>query len=99
VKYIWEDAFKERSRDEIIALIKSIGGDAVPMMDYPSLLSHAQVEALSVVIEVPHPNGGTFKTIRPVARFTGAPERMMSAPPKLGQHTQEVLLSLKAEGD
>lgn len=99
VKYIWEDAFKGRARDEIIALIKSIGGDAVPMMDYPSLLSHAQVEALSVIIEVPHPNGGTFKTIRPVARFTGAPEPVMTAPPKLGQHTQEVLLSLKAESD
>jgi len=99
VKYIWEDAFKGRARDEIIALIKSIGGDAVPMMDYPSLLSHAQVEALSVIIEVPHPNGGTFKTIRPVARFTGAPESVMTAPPKLGQHTQEVLLSLKAEGN
>jgi crotonobetainyl-CoA:carnitine CoA-transferase CaiB-like acyl-CoA transferase len=94
VKHIWEDAFKGRARDEIIALIKSIGGDAVPMMDYPSLVSHPQVEALNVIVEVPHPNGGTFKTIRPVARFTGAPELMMTAPPKLGQHTDEVLASL-----
>jgi CoA:oxalate CoA-transferase len=96
VKHVWEDAFKGHSRDEIIALIKSIGGDAVPMMDYPSLLSHPQVAALNAIIEVPHPNGGTFKTVRPVARFTGAPEPMMSAPPKLGQHTQEVLLGLHA---
>jgi crotonobetainyl-CoA:carnitine CoA-transferase CaiB-like acyl-CoA transferase len=94
VKHIWEDAFKGRSRDEIISLVKSIGGDAVPMMDYPSLLSHPQVEALNVIIEVPHPNGGTFKTIRPVARFTGAAEPVMTAPPKLGQHTDEVLASL-----
>lgn len=99
VKHIWEDAFKGRSRDEIIALIKSIGGDAVPMMDYPSLLSHPQVEALGAIIEVPHPNGGTFKTIRPVARFTGAPQPAMTAPPKLGQHTQEVLRSLNATGN
>jgi crotonobetainyl-CoA:carnitine CoA-transferase CaiB-like acyl-CoA transferase len=96
VKHLWEAAFKERSRDEIIALIKTIGGDAVPMMDYPSLLSHPQVGALEVIVEVPHPNGGTFKTIRPVARFTGAPESTMSAPPKLGQHTQEVLATLNA---
>ncbi|MBV8056672.1 MAG: CoA transferase [Deltaproteobacteria bacterium] len=94
VKHLWEDAFKGRARGEIIALIKSIGGDAVPMMDYPSLLSHPQVEALNAIIEVPHPNGGTFKTVRPIARFTGTPERMMTAPPKLGQHTQEVLASL-----
>lgn len=98
VKHIWEEAFKGRSRDEIITLIKSIGGDAVPMMDYPSLLSHPQVEALAVIIEVPHPNGGTFKTIRPVARFADASEPRVTAPPKLGQHTQEILGSLDAGG-
>ncbi len=99
VKHIWEDAFKGRLRDEIISLVKSIGGDAVPMMNYPSLLSHSQVEALNVIIEVPHPNGGTFKTIRPVARVTGAEEPVMTAPPKLGQHTDEVLASFGRGGD
>jgi len=94
VKHEWEDAFKERPRDEIVALIKSVGGDAVPMMDYPSLMSHPQVEALKTIVEVPHPNGGTFKTIRPVARFSGDPEPLLGAPPKLGQHTEEILATL-----
>jgi crotonobetainyl-CoA:carnitine CoA-transferase CaiB-like acyl-CoA transferase len=94
VKHLWEEAFKGRARDAIIGLIKSIGGDAVPMMDYPSLLAHPQVEALHVVVEVPHPNGGTFKTIRPVARFTGTPEPAMTAPPRLGEHTEEILAAL-----
>jgi crotonobetainyl-CoA:carnitine CoA-transferase CaiB-like acyl-CoA transferase len=96
VKHIWEEAFRERSREELIALIKKIGGDAVPMMDYRSLLAHPQVEALGTIIEVPHPNGGTFKTIRPVARFANTPEPQMTAPPRLGQHTQEILGSLNA---
>jgi crotonobetainyl-CoA:carnitine CoA-transferase CaiB-like acyl-CoA transferase len=96
VKHIWEQAFKQRPRDELITLIKSIGGGAVPMMDYPSLLAHPQVEALGTIIEVPHPNGGTFKTIRPVARFSDTPEPLMFAPPKLGQHTREILASLNA---
>jgi crotonobetainyl-CoA:carnitine CoA-transferase CaiB-like acyl-CoA transferase len=90
VKPLWEEAFKNRSRDEIINLIKSIGGDAVPMMDYPSLLAHPQVEALGTIIEVPHPNGGTFKTVRPVARFGAVAAPVMTAPPRLGEHTQEV---------
>jgi CoA:oxalate CoA-transferase len=94
VKHIWEEAFKGRSRDEIITLIKSVGGDAVPMMDYPSLLAHPQVEALGIIIDVPHPNGGTFKTIRPVARFADASKLRITAPPKLGQHTREILGSL-----
>jgi crotonobetainyl-CoA:carnitine CoA-transferase CaiB-like acyl-CoA transferase len=96
VKHIWEEAFRERSREELIALIKKSGGDAVPMMHYRSLLAHPQVEALGTIIEVPHPNGGTFKTIRPVARFANTPEPQMTAPPRLGQHTQEILGSLNA---
>jgi formyl-CoA transferase len=99
VKHIWEEAFKQRSRDDIIDLIKSTGGDAVPMMDYPSLISHPQVEALGVITEVPHPNGGTFKAIRPIARFANTPEPKMTAPPKLGQHTEEILGGLNAEAD
>jgi crotonobetainyl-CoA:carnitine CoA-transferase CaiB-like acyl-CoA transferase len=99
VKHVWEDAFKERSREDLITLIKGMGGDAVPILDYPSLMAHPQVEALNVVIEVPHPNGGTFKSIRPVARFTDAAAPVMAAPPKLGQHTQEVLGSLGDAGE
>ena len=94
VKPIWEEAFKNRSRDDLVRLMKSIGGDAVPMMDYPSLVAHPQVEALGSIIEVPHPNAGTFKAIRPVARFTGEAAPPMSAPPRLGQHTREVLDAL-----
>jgi formyl-CoA transferase len=99
VKHIWEEAFKKRPREEIINLIKSVGGDAVPVMDYPSLVAHPQVEAMGAIIEVPHPNVGTFKTIRPVARFAGASEPRMTAPPKLGQHTREILSALEAGRD
>ena len=97
VKPIWEEAFKERTRGEIIDLVKSVGGDAVPIMDYPSLLTHPQVEALGAIVEMPHPNGGSFKTVRPVARFASGPEPVMTAPPRLGQHTQEILQSLLVE--
>jgi formyl-CoA transferase len=94
VKPIWEQAFKRRPRDELIALIKSVGGDAVPVMDYQSLVSHPQVEAIGTIIEVPHPNGGVFKAIRPVARFVDAPQPRISSPPKLGEHTEQILGAL-----
>ncbi|MBV8775149.1 MAG: CoA transferase [Deltaproteobacteria bacterium] len=67
------------------------------MMDYRSLVSHPQVGALGAIIEVPHPNGGSFKAIRPVARFAGASAPRMTAPPKLGQHTEEILNALDAQ--
>jgi crotonobetainyl-CoA:carnitine CoA-transferase CaiB-like acyl-CoA transferase len=91
VKPIWEKAFANRTREEIIDLIKSVGGDAVPIMDYPSLIAHPQTEALEVVTEIDHPTAGRFKTVRPVARFSETPDSIRLPPPTLGQHTDEVL--------
>ena len=91
VKPIWEKAFAHRTREEIIELVKSIGGDAVPIMDYPSLLAHPQVAALGAIAEIDHPTAGSFKTVRPVARFSETPDSIRMPPPTLGQHTEEVL--------
>jgi crotonobetainyl-CoA:carnitine CoA-transferase CaiB-like acyl-CoA transferase len=91
VKPFWEKAFAHRTREEIIDLVKSVGGDAVPIMDYPSLLAHPQVAALEIVAEVERQGGGHFKTVRPVARFSDTPDSIRLAPPTLGQHTEEIL--------
>jgi crotonobetainyl-CoA:carnitine CoA-transferase CaiB-like acyl-CoA transferase len=91
VKPIWESAFENRTREEIIDLVKSVGGDAVPMMDYPSLLAHPQVAALGAIAEIDHPTAGRLKTVRPVARFSETKESLRMPPPTLGQHTEEVL--------
>lgn len=91
VKPVWEKAFAHRTREELVALMKSIGGDAVPIMDYPSLLAHPQVAALEGIVEIDHPVAGRFKTVRPVARFSATPNTIRLPPPTLGQHTAEVL--------
>lgn len=94
VKPVWEEAFGRRPRAEVIDLIKSVGGDAVPMMDYPSLAAHPQVKALNAIVEVEHPVAGAFKTVRPVATFADTPNAIASPPPMLGQHTGEVMASI-----
>ncbi len=91
VKPIWEKAFENRTREEIIDLVKSVGGDAVPMMDYPALLAHPQVAALGAITEIDHPTAGRLRMVRPVARFSDTPNSIRLPPPMLGQHTEEVL--------
>jgi formyl-CoA transferase len=91
VKPIWEKAFQNLPRDEIISLVHSIGGDALPFMDYPTLIAHPQVSALGAITEIDHSTAGRFTTVRPVARFSETPESIRLPPPKLGQHTKEVL--------
>jgi crotonobetainyl-CoA:carnitine CoA-transferase CaiB-like acyl-CoA transferase len=90
-KPIWEKAFRNRTRDSLVELIKSVGGDAVPMMDYPSLLAHPQVEAIGAITEIDHPTAGTIKVVRPVATLSETPNAISSPPPTLGQHTDEIL--------
>ncbi len=91
VKPIWEKAFENRTREELIDLVKSIGGDAVPIMNYPSLMAHPQVAALEAIIEIDHPTAGRLKMVRPVARFSDTPDSIRLPPPTLGQHTEEIL--------
>ena len=98
VKPIWEKAFENWAREDIVDLVKSVGGDAVPMMDYPSLLAHPQVAALGAIAEIDHPTAGHFRTVRPVARFSETPESIRLPPPTLGQHTEEVLHTLGIDG-
>lgn len=93
VKPLWERAFASRSRDTIIALVKSVGGDAVPIMDYPALMAHPQVAALEAVTTIDHPTAGMIKMVRPVARFSETRSAIRLPPPLLGQHTEEVLLA------
>jgi crotonobetainyl-CoA:carnitine CoA-transferase CaiB-like acyl-CoA transferase len=91
VKPIWEAAFKDRPREEIIDLIHSIGGDAVPMLDYPSLVAHPQVAAIEALTTIEHPVAGRFQTVAPFIRFTETPLTITLPPPLLGQHSREVL--------
>ncbi len=91
VRPIWENAFKDRTRKEIIELVRSVGGDAVPILDYPALVSDPQVEALGAIATIEHPTAGSFSTVAPVVRFSATPTTIESPPPTLGQHTGEVL--------
>lgn len=94
VKPIWDAAFANHSREEIIDLVKGIGGDAVPINDYPSLLAHPQVDAIEAIIDVDHPVAGPLKAVRPVARFSETPDSIRIPPPTLGQNTNEILRAL-----
>jgi crotonobetainyl-CoA:carnitine CoA-transferase CaiB-like acyl-CoA transferase len=91
VKPIWEEAFKNKTRAEIIELIHSVGGDAVPILDYPSLVAHRQVAAIDALATIDHPTAGRFQTVAPFIRFMATPLTINLPPPLFGQHSQEIL--------
>jgi len=94
VRPIWEEAFKDRTREELIEFVRSIGGDAVPILDYPSLVADPQVRALGAITEIDHPTAGRFRIVAPAVRFSQTPTAILTPPPTLGQHTDEVLRAI-----
>ena len=96
VKPIWEAAFKHKTRAEIIELIHSVGGDAVPILDYPSLVAHPQVAAIGA-LAIDHPTAGRFQTVAPFIRFMETPLAITLPPPLLGQHSREILAETGAD--
>ncbi len=97
VKPIWEQAFEKLTSEEVVQLVHEFHGDAVPFNNYPSLFAHSQVDELDIVKEVghpAHPAGGSFRTIGPVWNFADTQAEIWSAPPRLGQHTDEVLAAI-----
>ena len=93
-KPVWEEAFRQRTVEELRSLFHSAGGDAVPFNDYPSLVRHPQVEAIGAITAFEHPTAGTVRTVRPVPGFSATPAECRLPPPMLGEHTDEVLAAI-----
>jgi len=98
-KPIWEEAFTNKTRAEIIDLIHSVGGDAVPILEYPALAAHPQVAAIDALAAIDHPIAGTFQTVAPFIRFAETPLAIKLPPPLLGQHSREILTEAGVDED
>jgi len=58
---------------------------------------HPQVEAMEMIVPVPHARGGDIQLVGNPIHLSQTPEaqrRSYSSPPLLGQHTEEVLSSV-----
>jgi formyl-CoA transferase/CoA:oxalate CoA-transferase len=62
-----------------------------PVHSFSEILNHPQTEANGFVIDVEHPTVGPFKQIGPVIKMSDTPGSIRMAPPRLGEHTSEVL--------
>lgn len=93
VKPIWEKAFIDRgmTREDVIALVLEIRGDAVPFSDYDTLLAHPQVKTIGAIRQVETASGEKFDTVAPGTELSATPNGIHRPPPALGQHTDELL--------
>jgi crotonobetainyl-CoA:carnitine CoA-transferase CaiB-like acyl-CoA transferase len=89
-----QDILLTRNVQDWIAPMEASGVPAGPINNIAQTFEHPQVKHRGMKIEMPHPLSGTVPLVANPIRFSGSPVSYRSAPPTLGQHTEEVLSSL-----
>jgi crotonobetainyl-CoA:carnitine CoA-transferase CaiB-like acyl-CoA transferase len=80
-----------RTTAEWIALLEAAGVPCGPINRIDAVFDDPQVRARGMRIELPHPLAGQAPLVANPIRLSGSPVQYRSAPPTLGQHTDEVL--------
>ncbi len=88
---LWQAVFRSRPTAAWIAALRELGIPAGPINDIPSALRHPQTAARQMVQEVKRADGSPVELVGPVAKLSRTPARIASPPPRLGEHTREIL--------
>jgi len=86
-----EARLRERTTAEWLTALDGAGFPYAPVNSLEQVFSDPQVVHNGLVVEVDHPTAGRLRQVAPPVRYSKAENRVRSAPPLLGQHTDEVL--------
>jgi CoA:oxalate CoA-transferase len=75
-----------------VELLNRAGVPAGPVLDLEQVFADPQVLARDMLVELPHPEVGRFKTTGLPVKLSRTPGAIRRAPPLHGEHTDEVLL-------
>jgi len=88
------DAMAARTSVEWVEVLDAAGVPVDPIQTVDEVVTDPQVLARGMLGEVKHPTAGTVRTIGCPVRLTATPPQVRTAPPLLGQHTDDVLAEL-----
>jgi formyl-CoA transferase/CoA:oxalate CoA-transferase len=86
-----EAALARHSSAEWAELLDAAGVPCAPISTVEEALTSPQATAREMVVELDHPTVGRLRTVGSPLKLSGTPAHIHSAPPVLGQHTDEVL--------
>jgi crotonobetainyl-CoA:carnitine CoA-transferase CaiB-like acyl-CoA transferase len=84
-------ALAKRDVAHWVQLINDAGVPCGPVLDIAQVFSDPQVLARQMLVELPHPEVGTFKTTGLPIKLSETPGAIERRPPLLGEHTDEIL--------
>jgi formyl-CoA transferase len=95
----WRQEFGKRKTAEVIAALESVDILCSPVNSMETVLADPQVASNEMVLEIPHPEWGTIRTLGIPVKLEGTPGTVRLAPPALGEHTRAVLGELGFSDD
>jgi crotonobetainyl-CoA:carnitine CoA-transferase CaiB-like acyl-CoA transferase len=91
-----EDVTRTRTTDEWLALLKPLSIPVVRMNRLDDLMTDPHLEAVGLFERYAHPEAGAYVAMRPPVKYAATPANIRRHPPRLGEHTEEVLGELES---
>ena len=82
--------FAQKPVQHWVDALLGAGVPAGPIYNYGEALATDHVAAREMVMEVPHPVEGTYKSLGFPVKMRGSPQEVRLPPPLLGEHNQQI---------
>jgi crotonobetainyl-CoA:carnitine CoA-transferase CaiB-like acyl-CoA transferase len=89
--------FAQRTTEEWEPHFRAAGALFAPVRTVAEILESEQVEALGLLQSVEHPTAGRIPQLGPPLELSDTPAAIRRPPPRLGEHTREILAELGLE--
>ena len=91
IEAILQDELNHHNSEHWLKLLESEKIPCARVNNFEQALSDEQIQYRNMVVEVPHPNGGSAKVPGNPIKLSKNNEESFTHPPLLGEHTYEVL--------
>jgi len=90
----FREIFKTRTAAEWLAAFENVDTCVALVNDIAEMIEDPQIKHRELIVEIEHPTEGRLKQIAPAVKLSATPGAIESPPPRLGEHTREILKSL-----
>lgn len=93
-----EEVARTRTTEEWLSLLKPLQIPVVRMNRLDELPDDPHLKAVDFFLRFEHPEAGAYQMMRPPIAYSASPANIRRHPPRLGEHTEEILAELGEEG-
>src|SRR5262245_17609666 len=90
---IFGEIFKTRTAADWLAAFDKVDTCIALINNLDEMIEDPQVKYRQLIVEIEHPDEGKLKQIAPTVKLSATPGVIELPPPRLGEHTREVLSS------